>query len=69
MASHLGLGESLFGRLARQGARAYFLDTQFRMPPAIAAYPSRAFYRGRLGNGVTAHDRPPPHGFQPSPQP
>ena len=47
----------------RQGAQAFFLNTQFRMHPAIAAYPSRAFYHGRLGNGVNAHDRPPPQGF------
>ena len=46
-----------------QGAPAVFLDTQFRMHPAIAAYPARAFYHGRLRNGVSAHDRPPPQGF------
>ena len=63
VAAHLGLGESLFGRLVRQGARAHFLDTQFRMHPAISAYPSRAFYRGRLRDGVNGHDRPPPAGF------
>ena len=63
VAAHLGLGESLFGRLVRQGVRAFFLDTQFRMHPAIAAYPSRAFYHGRLRNGVDARDRPPPQGF------
>ena len=63
VAAHLGLGESLFGRLVRQGAQAFFLNTQFRMHPAIAAYPNKAFYQGRLGNGVNAHDRPPPQGY------
>ena len=62
-AAHLGLGESLFGRLVRQGAQAFFLNTQFRMHPAIAAYPNRAYYQGRLANGVNSHDRPPPQGY------
>ncbi len=63
-AQRLGLGESLFGRLVRHGVSVRFLDTQYRMHPALAAYPSAAFYAGRLASGVAADDRPPPRGLE-----
>ena len=63
VAQRLGLGESLFGRLVRVGVHACFLDTQYRMHPALAAYPSAAFYAGRLASGVGEDDRPPPRGI------
>ena len=62
-AQRLGLGESLFGRLARLGVCTCFLDTQYRMHPALAAYPSAAFYGGRLASGVSEEARPPPRGI------
>ena len=55
---------SLFERLARAGIPVYLLDTQYRMHPAIAQYPSLAFYSSRLKNGVTESDRPVPRGFR-----
>ena len=58
-----GMGDGLFARLVADGLPPSMLTTQFRMHPAISAYPSRAFYRGRLRDGVNGHDRPPPSGF------
>ncbi|KAI8426195.1 hypothetical protein MSG28_005125 [Choristoneura fumiferana] len=48
-----GLGESLFARLAGAGeawprAPVVLLARQYRMHPAIADYPNRAFYAGRV---------------------
>ncbi|XP_050351478.1 uncharacterized protein LOC126774158 [Nymphalis io] len=45
-----GLGESLFSRLTAGGPAApvVLLDQQYRMHPAIADYPNRAFYGGRV---------------------
>ncbi|CAE8620289.1 unnamed protein product, partial [Polarella glacialis] len=63
-----GLTLSLFGRLVAQGLPASFLDTQFRMHPAIAEHSSAAFYGGKLKSGVSAEARPPPLGF-PWPKP
>jgi hypothetical protein len=39
------------------------LDTQFRMHPALAAFPAAHFYEGRLRSGTMASLRPPPAGF------
>ena len=36
---------------------------QYRMHPALAAYPSAAFYGGRLTSGVSEEARPPPRGI------
>ena len=58
-----GLGVSLFDRLARAGAATHLLDTQYRMHPALAVFPSRAFYNGALRSGTLASARPPPRGF------
>ena len=46
-----GLERSLMQRLMEAGhARLVFLETQHRMHPAIASFPSRRFYGGRLRN-------------------
>merc|ERR550532_3024892 len=55
-----GLSLSIFGRLAAQGIDPYFLDTQFRMHPAIAEFSAEEFYHGRLATGIMASARPPP---------
>jgi len=39
------------------------LDTQYRMHPAIAHFPSISFYGGALRSGTRASSRPPPRGF------
>jgi hypothetical protein len=63
-----GLGVSLFDRLARCGVQPLLLDTQYRMHPALAHFPSATFYEGALRSGVRATHRPPPRGFPwPSP--
>ncbi|CAE8616457.1 unnamed protein product, partial [Polarella glacialis] len=62
-AENRGLTLSLFGRLVAQGLPPCFLDTQFRMHPAIAAHSSASFYGGRLQSGVPAEARLPPQGF------
>jgi regulator of nonsense transcripts 1 len=71
-----GLGRSMPERLAaRPGAAAaavnlagaglspLLLDTQYRMHPALAAFPSMRFYGSRLLSGVSASERAPPRGF------
>merc|ERR1712190_231208 len=55
---------SLFSRLVAQGLDPFFLDTQFRMHPMIAAFSAKEFYHGNLKTGISAADRPPPAGFQ-----
>lgn len=59
-----GLSLSLFGRLAAQGLAPFFLDTQFRMHPMIAAFSSAEFYGGKLKTGIAAANRPAPTGFE-----
>eukprot|EP00933_Yihiella_yeosuensis_P065314 TRINITY_DN69037_c0_g1_i1.p1 TRINITY_DN69037_c0_g1~~TRINITY_DN69037_c0_g1_i1.p1 ORF type:complete len:472 (+),score=78.04 TRINITY_DN69037_c0_g1_i1:34-1416(+) len=59
-----GLSLSVFGRLAAQGLKPYFLDTQFRMHPMIAAFSAEAFYHGKLKTGVSSDQRIPPLGFE-----
>jgi hypothetical protein len=58
-----GLAVSLFDRLARAGVPPLLLDVQYRMHPALAHFPSRAFYGGALRSGTRAAHRPPPSGF------
>ena len=58
-AGRLGLDVPLFSRLLDAGVHSVLLDEQYRMHPAIAAFPSLHFYGGRVPAGVTAQDRPP----------
>ena len=58
-----GLALSLAERLGRvPGLEALLLDTQYRMHPALAFFPSGRFYGGRLKDGVAAADRKQPRG-------
>lgn len=54
---------SMFKRLQSAGFPVNMLDTQYRMHPAISAYPSKEFYHGNLKNGpdVAAVTRRPWH--------
>lgn len=55
-ARRCGYGRSLFQRLVDDGHAFTLLDTQYRMAPAISAFPSKAFYNSQLkdGDNVTA---------------
>lgn len=48
---------SFIERLPKLGYEPICLETQYRMHPEISEFPSKAFYEGRLKNGVTANDR------------
>jgi len=59
-----GLSTPLFSRLvAGGGVPPFMLDTQYRMHPAIATFPSDLFYGGKLRNGVSPPERRPLAGF------
>ena len=60
-----GLAQSLFERCQRAGARTLVLSRQYRMHPAISAWPAARFYGGRLKDAVTAADRAAPFHAQP----
>ena len=47
---------SLFERLTQTGHPSVLLDTQYRMTPAISAFPNETFYQGRLRNGQNVHE-------------
>lgn len=49
-----GLSQSLFERLQRGGADATLLRFQYRMHPAISAFPSAFFYDSDLLDGTSA---------------
>eukprot|EP01050_Picozoa_sp_SAG11_P008935 SAG11_NODE_811_length_7065_cov_2.641114_3_plen_1861_part_00 len=53
-------GRSLFARLQACRFAVQMLDTQYRMHPAIAAFPSRHFYGAKLRDGSNVLDRTPP---------
>jgi regulator of nonsense transcripts 1 len=53
----MGLAVSLFEKLMAAGLQPHLLQTQYRMHPHIAHFPSTTFYDGRLDNGITADDR------------
>ena len=42
----------------KRSADIFFLDTQYRMHPTIAAFPSLQFYDGRLHTGLTPEESP-----------
>ena len=63
VAMEKGLAVSLFSRLADQQVQPVLLDTQYRMHPLIAEFPSDSFYRGRVKTGISVRDRMPPLGF------
>lgn len=62
-ARDMGLDCSLFDRLVSRGVEPALLDTQYRMHPAIAVFPSVATYHGRLCSAVPKDQRPVPSGF------
>mmetsp|Transcript_572 Transcript_572/g.966 ORF Transcript_572/g.966 Transcript_572/m.966 type:complete len:915 (-) Transcript_572:78-2822(-) len=60
-----GLGVSLFSRLIAGGLAPLLLNQQYRMHPAIAAFPSSQFYGGRLlSDHVSPIARPAPSGLR-----
>jgi regulator of nonsense transcripts 1 len=58
-----GLGITLFDRLSSAGLPPLLLNTQYRMHPEIARFPSEFFYNGKLLSGVNGTARPRPLGF------
>lgn len=56
-AAKAGLSQSLFERLVMLGNRPIRLQVQYRMHPALSAFPSNVFYEGSLQNGVTESER------------
>ena len=58
-----GHGVPLFSRMVACGVPPFMLDTQYRMNPCIAQFPSDLFYGGMLKNGVSAPERRPLQGF------
>jgi regulator of nonsense transcripts 1 len=58
-----GLGVPLFSRMVACGVPPFMLDTQYRMHPGIAMFPSDLFYGGKLRNGVSPPERRPLAGF------
>ncbi|CAB9519056.1 polymerase alpha-associated DNA helicase A [Seminavis robusta] len=58
-----GHGVPLFSRMVACGVPPFMLDTQYRMHPCIAMFPSDLFYGGKLRNGVTSPERRPLAGF------
>lgn len=57
-----GLQESLFERMQAAGVVPMMLELQYRMHPAICAFPSLKFYDGRLASHPVPRDRMPPRG-------
>ncbi len=58
-----GLGVPLFSRMVACGVPPFMLDTQYRMHPAIAMFPSDLFYGGKMISGVSPPERRPLQGF------
>lgn len=58
-----GHGVPLFSRMVACGVPPFMLDTQYRMHPYIAMFPSDLFYGGLLKNGVSPPERRPLAGF------
>lgn len=62
-AQRLGLGTSLFDRVQAMGLKPLLLDTQYRMHPSLAEFPSSKFYGGLLRSWPKPADRPLPEGL------
>ena len=62
-AEKAGLAVSMFSRFVSQGVHPVLLDTQYRMHPVIAEFPSDSFYAGKLKTGIEYRARLPPAGF------
>ena len=62
-AASQGLQLSLFERLLKSGVSTHLLDTQYRMHPSLASFPSSEFYGGKLLSGTPPEARPQPRGF------
>eukprot|EP01083_Nonionella_stella_P092488 258965_1 len=60
-ATSIGTGNDLQSKSANH--LPHFLDTQYRMHPILAEFPSIYFYNGDLLTGITAADRSLPVGF------
>ena len=58
-----GLRVALFSRMITCGVPPFMLDTQYRMHPGIAMFPSDLFYEVKLLNGVSPPERKPLNGF------
>jgi regulator of nonsense transcripts 1 len=58
-----GLGRSLFERMVEVGISPHLLRIQYRMHPAISAFPNEHFYEGKLEDGVKVSDRVAPAGL------
>lgn len=68
-AAKAGFSQSLFERLVILGIRPNRLQVQYRMHPALSAFPSNLFYEGSLQNGVTTTERTKKNLDFPWPQP
>ena len=58
-----GLGVPLLYRMVTCGVLPFMLDTQYRMHPGIAMFPSDLYCGGKLVNGVSLPGRRPCAGF------
>lgn len=58
-----GLEVSLFEQLQSNGVKTFLLDTQYRMHPELAAFPSERYYGGLLRSFPRPEDRLPPKGY------
>ncbi|CAM6126000.1 unnamed protein product [Calypogeia fissa] len=58
-----GLSKSLFEHLQECGMEPLLLDTQYRMHPFLASWPSQMFYGNRLLSHVKPSERPIPAGL------
>ena len=57
-AAQAGLDKSLYERLTEQSlAKQTTLQVQYRMHPALSAFPSLQFYNGKLKDGILQSDR------------
>ncbi|KAL3688211.1 hypothetical protein R1sor_014520 [Riccia sorocarpa] len=59
-----GLTKTLFERLQDCGVQPFLLDTQYRMHPVLAAWPSTTFYNNQLKSNVKPSERLIPKGLQ-----